>query len=424
MTTPADLRPADPTSGGPARIVVVDDVEANVNLLRHLLNRAGHASVDGFTDPYAALGACAAEPPDLVLLDLHMPALDGLGFLERLPGMIGDDAFVPVIVLTADICDEARRKVLSAGAKDFLTKPFDVTEVLLRVRNTLDISSAYREARHHAASLQQVVDGQRAGELAEAARQGEHTERIAAALRPDGLSVVYQPIVSLDTGTVVGAEALARFAGSPDPASEWFEAAAAIGCLAQLELRAAEEALGGLRRIAPDMFLSLNVSPATAAAGELYELLADIPASRVVLELSEHSRIEDYASLNDRLQPFVRRGGRIAIDDAGAGYAGLSHLVHLRPHIIKLDVALTRSIDTDVARQALTISLVRYAAEINATIVAEGIETAAELATLRNLGVSWGQGRQLTPPVQLPRQRDRSTSEADLRSAGAAGPTG
>jgi EAL domain-containing protein (putative c-di-GMP-specific phosphodiesterase class I) len=118
--------------------------------------------------------------------------------------------------------------------------------------------------------------------------------------------------------------------------------------------------------------------------------------------LTEHHKISDYHGLRLYLDRFRARGFRIAVDDAGAGYAGLQHILSLRPDVIKLDIALTRNVDTDPARRALSACLARFADEIGAEVIAEGIETAAELDTLQSLGIRWGQGFYLGRPALLP----------------------
>jgi EAL domain-containing protein (putative c-di-GMP-specific phosphodiesterase class I) len=217
------------------------------------------------------------------------------------------------------------------------------------------------------------------------------------------MSIVYQPFVTLADRLIVGGEALARFAGTPyRPPNEWFDEAESVGRLSVLELSALARAVSRLDELPPEAFLSLNISARTAVTPECAELLAALPADRIVLEITEHSQVDDYDRLAACLRPFGDRGGRLAVDDAGAGFAGLQHILRLRPHIIKLDIALTSGIDRDPARRALASSLVQFAHEINATLIAEGIETAEELAVLRDLGVRWGQGYHLARPADLP----------------------
>ena len=135
-----------------------------------------------------------------------------------------------------------------------------------------------------------------------------------------------------------------------------------------------------------------------AASPQLAGLRRAVPHHRIVAELTEHTRVDDYRGLLDALAPLRRQGLRIAVDDAGAGYAGLRHVLRLEPDLIKLDLELIRDIHTDPAKRAL----VTFAADTSAILVAEGIETADELATLRALGVPYGQGYHLARPGPLP----------------------
>jgi putative two-component system response regulator len=121
-----------------ARILVVDDERVNVVLLERILEQDGYRNVRSTTDSYRAAALYDEFEPDLVLLDLHMPGLDGFAVLEQLQARIADDSFLPILILTADIRPEIKRRALSAGAKDFVTKPFDRTEVLLRLQNLLE----------------------------------------------------------------------------------------------------------------------------------------------------------------------------------------------------------------------------------------------------------------------------------------------
>jgi len=335
--------------------------------------------------------------------------------VERARGLLADNHFLPMIVITADITDATRREVLAAGAKDLVTKPFDTVEVLLRVGNTLETAHLHATLRKHSATLQAELDIERAQQQADERLQHLRMERIEAAMRPGGLAMVYQPFVSLSDRRIVGAEALARFAGKPPrPPSLWFTEAEEVGRLGELELHAINLALAALRDFPASAFLSVNISPETAMSPDFVGLLRRVPADRFVVELTEHNRIQDYDTLLAALAPFRSRGGRIAIDDAGAGYAGLQHILRLEPDIIKLDIALTKGIDNDPARRSLASSLVQFAAEIDATLIAEGIETADELIELAALGIPWGQGYFLARPGELPLRVD---SHADRLNA-------
>ena len=138
-----------------ARILVVDDERVNVVLLERILEQDGYTNVRSTTDAYEAANLYDEYEPDLVLLDLHMPGLDGFAVMELLEQRISSDMFLPILILTADIRPEIKRRALSAGAKDFVTKPFDRTEVLLRIQNLLE--TRFLHLRYH---RETVTEGQ------------------------------------------------------------------------------------------------------------------------------------------------------------------------------------------------------------------------------------------------------------------------
>jgi EAL domain-containing protein (putative c-di-GMP-specific phosphodiesterase class I) len=385
-----------------ASIVVIDDTPDNVTLLDTVLAKAGAEHVHGFTDPRAALAACRDTRPDLVLVDLHMPHLDAVEVIAKLTELLPDGAFVPVLVLTADIGFDARQRVLAAGAKDYLTKPFDITEVLLRAANLLETNAVYRRREDHNLTLRTQIEQQEAAARAADAEHARRNARLDGILGDDRLQMVFQPIVD-STGAVVGVEALARFDAEPHrPPNEWFAEAASVGRGVELELAAVRAALGCLDDLPPSMFLSVNASPATVCSTGLADLVAGADGERIVVEITEHDRVEDYDRIAGALDELRARGVRVAVDDTGAGYAGLTHLLRLDADILKLDIALTRGIDHDPVRRSLAAALVTFAADTDAHIVAEGVETAAELAALDALGVRWAQGFHLCRPQPLP----------------------
>jgi EAL domain-containing protein (putative c-di-GMP-specific phosphodiesterase class I) len=225
--------------------------------------------------------------------------------------------------------------------------------------------------------------------------------RIAALLERDRLTVELQPIFDLQKQERIGFEVLARFHVTPSRSpAEWFDAATAVGLGAELELLAVRSALDVLAQLPSETTLAINVSPPVAASDALLELVAPF-AERVVLEVTEHDRIEDYECLEAALERLRECGARIAVDDVGAGFASLRHILGLSPDIVKLDLSLTRDIDSDPARRALAAALVAFSREIDATIAAEGIESPAELDLLRELGIDYGQGFYLGPPQPL-----------------------
>jgi len=243
---------------------------------------------------------------------------------------------------------------------------------------------------------------------------------IRATLANQGFEIVFQPIVDLRTGGVAGAEALTRFEKSPDrPPDIWFAEAREIGLGVELEMAALRLALGQLKQLPSGLYLSLNASPDTMMSAEFRALVAEAPAERVVLELTEHERIDDYERFGQAASELRSHGVRLAVDDAGAGFSSFRHILNLRPDIIKLDIGLTRGIDGDPARRALGSAMLAFGLDaFGAAIVAEGIETEGEFNTLRGLGCRFGQGFYLGRPGKLRLPRSQFGSAAQPRPTG------
>jgi EAL domain-containing protein (putative c-di-GMP-specific phosphodiesterase class I) len=216
---------------------------------------------------------------------------------------------------------------------------------------------------------------------------------------PDDLTLVFQPIVDLAAATVAGYEALARFPGTAGP-DVWFAAAAEAGIAAELEALAIHKALAVVPDLPANTFLTVNVSPHLLGSAPVQEALATRPdLHRVVVELTEHTPVHDLAALRRQCDDLRRRGALIALDDAGSGYSGLQQLAALRPQVVKLDRALVSDADADPVRVALAEMLGEFAGRIDAWLLAEGLETAAELAAFARLGVPLGQGWLLGRPA-------------------------
>ena len=384
-----------------ARILVVDDEPSNAALIRAMLATAGFDCVQVHHDPRHALDDLSAHEPDLVLLDLFMPGIDGVEFLRRMHGRLHRRAFVPVLVLTALGTPDALKTALQAGANDFLAKPLDADELLLRVQNLLSIRFCHQELLHHNAALARELRVRVRGELEQAADRERVVEAVSQVVGAGGPEIVFQPLVALATGRTLGVEALARFGTEPwRGPDDWFCDADTVGMGTELELAALRVALRQRDRLHPSWLLAVNVSPAALVTSEFAQFSTDVDLSRISFEITEHQAIADYGALRQVTGALQARGASISIDDAGAGYASLRHILKLHPDIIKLDISLTRDIDRDPVKRALATSLVRFADQIGAELTAEGIETANELDALRDLGVHYGQGYFIAWPAR------------------------
>jgi len=231
-----------------------------------------------------------------------------------------------------------------------------------------------------------------------------HRERLAQVERVllgEELEIAFQPIVELDSGRVIAYEALSRFPGDPARTPDiWFADAWALGLGIPLELLAIRRAVEAISEVPADLEINLNASPPTLAARGFMRALGPNP-ERVTVELTEHVKIGDYEEFRSAAAPLRRAGGRLAIDDFGAGFASLKHILQVEPERIKLDISLTEQIPESSVAHALAAALVSFAGEIGIEVVAEGIETEEELDALTEIGVRVGQGFHFGLPAPL-----------------------
>lgn len=216
-------------------------------------------------------------------------------------------------------------------------------------------------------------------------------DRLGPVLDAGGPLVVLQPIVDVTTGRRIGAEALSRFprewGRAPDVC---FAEAHEIGVGDRLEIQALRRAAEHLSGVGG--YVAMNISPTTLLTDECLELLGRLPLDRILLELSEHQQVEDYDLLKGVLAPLRGGGMRLAIDDVGAGFSSLRHIVLTQPDVIKLDRSIVTGVGADPVLRVLVRSLADLAVACGATVVAEGVETEADSLELAGLGVHYGQG--------------------------------
>ena len=246
---------------------------------------------------------------------------------------------------------------------------------------------------------------QRAVSAADAVEERRRTRKaLTAVVDGRGRHPVLQPIVDLVTGRAVAAEGLTRFAGPQDRSpAQWFDDAARLAMREDLELATAAAVLDLLDGGVPDsVALTVNLAPDTLVGNRLGELLHGRPLHRIVVELTEHAAVTDYEALFAALGPYRDQGLQLAVDDAGAGYASLRHVLAVRPDLVKVDMALVRGADGDLARRTLLAALAGFAQATGCRIVAEGVETEAELQTVARCGIDLVQGYALARPSEAP----------------------
>ena len=222
---------------------------------------------------------------------------------------------------------------------------------------------------------------------------------LGAACQGIGLRSVYQPIADVARGTVAGYEALARFDSGPSNPERWFAAARRYGVEADLDAAALRAAFRCRSELPRNTFLTVNVGPSSLRSSAVHAVWGEQRnLAGVIVEITEQSVIESYAALEPYLDQLREAGAVIAVDDAGAGYAGLHHLLMLRPALIKLDRALVTDVDLDETKRALIEMFGTFAGRIDAWLLAEGVERAGELEALAALAVPLAQGYHLGRP--------------------------
>jgi EAL domain-containing protein (putative c-di-GMP-specific phosphodiesterase class I) len=226
---------------------------------------------------------------------------------------------------------------------------------------------------------------------------------VSAVLAGRRFHPVFQPVYSLGDGRLIAVEALTRFDVEPAaPPDVWFARAARAGVGVELELAAIAAALEASAVLPEGVALSVNCSPGTLCEPGLLRLVADRDPRPLIIEVTEHAIVDDYAWLTTAVDQLRRYDVRLAVDDAGAGFASLRHVVRLEPELIKLDISLTQNLRGDPIREALADCLIDFARRTGSRLVAEGIEQAADLTTWIELGADAVQGYLLGCPGPLP----------------------
>jgi EAL domain-containing protein (putative c-di-GMP-specific phosphodiesterase class I) len=269
--------------------------------------------------------------------------------------------------------------------------------------------TADRELCARDQALMEVLASAAATMIEPGVRERRCTDEIRARLDPliaaGGPSVVLQPIVALADGARVASEALSRFPAEWGKAPDVvFHEAAGVGLGLDLELLAVERALDHGRTVSG--YVAVNLSPDSLFDPRTHALLSTVPPERVVVELSEHEPVEDYDRLVAALAPHRARGVKLAIDDVGAGFSSLRHIVVTAPDIIKLDRSIVAGAGADPVLATLIRSLVDFAKGLGATLVAEGVETVQDALVLRDVGVHLAQGWLFARPMAPGEMRD------------------
>lgn len=361
------------------RVMVVDD-DAVIRMSEAaILRTAGYEVIEAASGT-EALAALAAEPCDLMLLDVLMPDLDGPSVVRELQ-RDASLSHLPVIYVTGLDDSEFLAASLDDGVDDYVVKPATPHELIARVKARLRGAQAR-------STVQMAIDAQERADRAlieETIRTGSHR-------------AVFQPIVDLVTNRTVGYEALTRFDDGTRPDLQ-FARARRVGLGHDLELATTQRSLQESCALPSDAYVSVNVSASfLVESTDLQAILRSFVDRPVVLEITEHEEIEDYDAVRLALLG-LGTNVSLAIDDVGSGYASLRHLLRLAPRIVKLDMEWTESMESEDNYIGAIVALTAMAERMGARLVTEGIETEAQLELLRSLGVRYGQGYLLGRPV-------------------------
>ena len=374
---------ATPSTSAPSgryRALVADDDPDLRKVVARLLGKAGVdvVEVDSGT---TAIKALEAAPFDVVLSDVHMPDGGGLDLLRTVRRV---DLDVPVILMTGEPSVAAAAAAVEYGAFRYLTKPLD---------NAGLVSTVNHAARAHAlARLRREaynVTGAHAGIADRAGLEVRFDQALA------GMWMAFQPIVHASNGALFGVEALLRSSepSIPHPPA-MLDAAIQLGRLPLVGRKVRALSSAAFARYPSEIVLFVNLHPDDLHDVDLIDEAAPLTqiASRVILEVTERASLGHSASLTERIARLRQLGFRLAVDDIGAGYSGLTSFTELTPEIVKIDMSLVRDVHQSALKQRTIAALCRLCHETGTLVVGEGVETAEERDTLVRLGCDLLQG--------------------------------
>ncbi len=369
------------------RVLLVEDNVANRRTMARALTQHGF-DVGQASDGSEALEMLVNESFDVVVSDVRMPRLSGVQLLQAIRE---HDLELPVILITGAPDPEIEAAAIKLGVIAYLAKP---------VANEKLVAAVSRAAKlgQLASTKREAMDALGSG----LPRAGDKTGLDGSLSRAlEGMWMAFQPIVRAEDGSLFGYEALMRSEepSLPHPGAI-LDAAERLGRLDEVGRQVRSLAPACFSDAADDALFFVNLHSADLMDESLFAPGSPLAlaAKRVVLEITERSTLDGVSNVVGRIARLRETGFRIAVDDLGAGYAGLTSFALLEPDIAKIDMSLVRGIDTTVIKQKLCRSLVSTCRDLGVTVVAEGIETIAERDCLRDMGCDLFQGYLLARP--------------------------
>lgn len=377
---PVSARPRAP------KVLLVDDDALVLRSIARALSNTG-LKVVSVDDPNQALRMLGEEEFDAVLCDIGMPQMSGLTFARFVRAKQPD---VPVMLMTGDPRLDSAIEGIHVGVHEYLPKPIEVAKLRAVVSRAVNLGRLARVRRE----AMDIVGSD--GPSSQSDALHEALDRALASLH-----VAFQPLVDSTKSSIFGYEALLRSKepSLPNPPAV-IAAAEQLGRTDEVGARVRDLACDAFASAPEGTLLFLNIIPLDLLAQELYERDSKIGrlAHRIVLEMTERADLARVKDALPRIQRLREIGFRIAVDDLGAGYAGLSSFTALEPEFTKLDMSLVRNVDASPVKQRVIGSIVSLCRDLGSRVVAEGIETKEERAVLEALGCDIMQGYHFAKP--------------------------
>lgn len=373
------------------RVLIVEDEPAILQVFARWIRKCGF-EVEEAADGHAATELLQTATFDVVVSDINMPGMDGIELLRTVRER---DLDLPVIIVTAAPAVDTAAQAIEYGALRYLTKPVELSVLKEAIEYGVRIyrmGQFKREALAHM-GIAGMVGGDKAG----------MESRFARAL--EELWLAYQPVISWSTRKIYAFEALLRSNEVSLPtAPVILETARRLDRHRDLGRAVRVRLADDMSRLAGSALVFVNVHPEDLLSDDLYSRAEPLSpfAERVVLEITERMSLEMIPDIRTRAANLRRMGFRFAVDDLGAGYAGLSSVVQLQPEVVKLDMSLVRGIAQEETKQRLVGSIMALCKDMGMLVVAEGVETEEERDTLVSLGCDLLQGYLFAKPTRSP----------------------
>jgi EAL domain-containing protein (putative c-di-GMP-specific phosphodiesterase class I)/DNA-binding NarL/FixJ family response regulator len=382
------------------RVLIADDEQTVRESLASVIGSDPSLEMVGSAqDAQGAIDLAAWRLPDVAMLDVRMPG----GGPRAAAEIARLSPTTRVLALSAVEDRESVLAMIRAGALGYVGKTASNEEILGAIHGTAEGGSRLspRAVNGVFEAIAETADGEGAPNRNEPSPR-DPREEIARIIERRAVECAYQPIADLETFHVMGVEALPRFRTRPmRPPETWLTEAAKHGSLIDLELVALAAALGGMEVLPSDAFLAVSVSPRTALSDRLGGLFRGADLNRIALELNERSAGLDGLP-TDALDELRHRGVRVGVRHVGSGRWALRHLVKLAPDLITVDMSTLRELSADPTGRDRVSSVIGFAFDTGAKVVADGVETDQEAEALRRLGIDLAQGSYLARPGQIP----------------------